>query len=329
MSAAPDFLMEVDIFSDLTAEDAQAIAPLFKRRRFREGQIVIHHGEPGDCVFVIESGGVAVVVPTADGGETVLAEFPVGSTFGEMAVFENEPRSATCRTTLPTQLLVLKRDAFFRVERELPETAIKILYRVLTNSTSRLQRTSEFLSDMVRFGEAARKRAITDDMTGLFNRRFLDDALPERISRARINREPVSLVMLDLDHFNSINDVFGQQIGDMVIKTVVPIFQSVFRDSDILSRYGGDEFTFILPCTEPEEAYTYCRAVCEAVYDLEILKPYNAEISHVTTSQGIAGFPAHSDDVAGLRDAADKALYAAKEAGRNRVVMAGDPIKTS
>jgi len=174
---------------------------------------------------------------------------------------------------------------------------------------------------MVTWGEQARTRAITDDFTGLYNRRFLDDAMEERLAEAKSNGHPVSVVMVDLDHFGTLNNEYGQEVGDRVILEVVPLFKNHFSEDDILARYGGDEFTFILPQTPGQEALESCTALVQEVKKIDLLSNMGGSIRSVTASMGIASFPDHADSPAQVKERADQALYRAKELGRDRAVL--------
>ncbi len=119
------------------------------------------------------------------------------------------------------------------------------MQRMLNTATGRLQKTGAFLSDMVKWGENARIRAVTDDFTGLYNRRFFDEAIVDMVTESIRAGEPLSLVILDLDRFGLLNSEYGESIGDEVILSVIPVFVAAFGKEDILARYGGDEFAFL------------------------------------------------------------------------------------
>ncbi len=283
---------------------------------------IFREGEEGRQLYIVESGTVAISIRLPNGTEREIVEFRSGDFFGEMSIFENAPRSASCLTKEKSRLLAMDDSDFFRLITEHPYTAIKIMFRMLNSITQRLRNTSEFLSDMVRWGETARKRAITDELTGAYNRRYLDEALTDQFESSKRDGSPFSLIMVDLDYFRDINESYGHAKGDEVILGVVQIFRKHLRKNDILARYGGDEFSVIMPNTSSEKARAIAEAICRDVRNLEILKGMPGSIQNVTTSQGLASYPANAVTLEALRESADQALYRAKEAGRDRVGLA-------
>ncbi len=312
-----ELLSKVFIFSGLMEDEIAAVLSGMETRSIPKGTVLFREGDPGTEMFLILSGTIAVSVKTKDGGEVAIAELSTGEFLGEMSIIEDAPRSATATAVEDTVLKTLTGERFSRFIVETPTTASRIMQRMLISTCRRLNNTGAFLSDMVRWGENARQRAVTDEFTGLYNRRFLDDALSERFADALINRKPMSLVMIDLDHFGTLNSLYGHETGDRVILAAVPVFRKIFRESDILSRYGGDEFTFILPDTGPEEAERLCSALVEELRKIPVLREMKGSITEVTGSVGVATFPFHGETLELLKERADKALYMAKEKGRN------------
>ena len=158
-----------------------------------------------------------------------------------------------------------------------------------------------------------RKQTIRDSLTSLYNRRFLQDYLKRELIRARRERAPLALIMMDLDRFKHINDSAGHQAGDQVLVQVGALLKRHVRGSDIACRYGGEEFAVVLPKTTLESARRRSAEICSAIRR-------EAELLHgVTASLGVALCPAHATDAEALLHCADHALYEAKREGRNQV----------
>jgi len=320
MNSLYGFLKSVDIFSLLSEGEIDEIRAHLEDINVEAGSVLFRQGDEGNELYIVRLGSVATSIGLPDGKSREIAVFKSGDFFGEMSIFENAPRSATCTAREKSELLVLHQRSIFRIIENHPTAAQKIMYRMLNITTQRLRNTGDFLFDMVQWGDKARKRAITDEMTGVYNRRFLDDSLNQYVDEARKNGEPLVLVMVDLDYFRQINELYGHETGDSVIRDVVGVFKNHLKNPNIIARYGGDEFTFLIPGFGPKDALGICDSIRTDVEKLETLSRFDGAIKKVTTSQGLACFPESAGDVDSLKKKADSALYRAKEEGRNRVV---------
>ncbi len=314
-----DEIRNVSVFSDLDDAELATVFSLMRELSLATGETLFREGDSGREMFVILEGKICVSVATKDGGELCLAEIGEGAFIGEMSLIEDLPRSATCKGVVPTTLLGLNAEGLRVLMDDHSAVASKILHRMLTTTTSRLTNTSALLSDMVQWGEKARLRVITDEFTGLFNRRFLDDAIVKELRKANTGEGPLALAMVDLDRFGSVNKRYGEAFGNEVIYRAAQAFKESFRKGDILSRYGGDEFTFLLPNTGGDEALKLCKGACAAI---EALRFPEQPDFRVTASIGVAVAPELASTPENLAAMADKALYAAKEGGRNRAELA-------
>ncbi len=167
------------------------------------------------------------------------------------------------------------------------------------------------------------KRAITDDLTQLFTRQHIDEVLSLEMQRAYRYKNELSLLILDLDHFKHINDNFGHTTGDQVLQVFSAIIKDHIRECDLAGRFGGEEFIIILPDTNETGAYTFAERIRKAVEQHGFSK--NGEAINVTVSIGGAEYqPRHYDNALMLLDDADKALYQAKEQGRNQTIFFSD-----
>ncbi|MDD2502139.1 MAG: diguanylate cyclase [Geobacter sp.] len=177
--------------------------------------------------------------------------------------------------------------------------------------------------DLKRSNELLLELSNTDHLTGLFNRRFLMEALDKEVQRARRKDGQVALLLLDIDHFKRVNDTHGHLQGDVVLQKVALHIQKELRSYDTAARYGGEEFVAVLPDTSLKEAFNVADRIRLSVQGMRFAGSLANE--QVTVSLGVALFPSPCfDDIDGLLRAADEALYQAKERGRNRVIIS-DP----
>jgi diguanylate cyclase (GGDEF)-like protein len=170
--------------------------------------------------------------------------------------------------------------------------------------------------------EQLQSAATTDELTGLYNRRAMEERLEAEISRAERHQLRTSIVLIDVDRFKNVNDTLGHAAGDRLLILVAELLRQQCRTLDAVGRLGGDEFLVILPMTSPEEAMNFVGRLQRRVGELEKTHP---EFGQPSLSLGIAEAPRHGTSLASLLAAADSALYKAKRGGRNTVEIAEEP----
>jgi diguanylate cyclase (GGDEF)-like protein len=170
----------------------------------------------------------------------------------------------------------------------------------------------------IRLYNEVETKAITDGLTRMHTRRYVNERFEEEFGRARGRKAPLSLLMIDIDYFKKVNDQYGHLTGDMVLREVARIISAQVREIDIAGRYGGEEFCVILPDTDKAGAQVVAERICAAIRAQKI-RAYDALIS-LSVSIGAAAFPEDAVQMDELLDKADWALYRAKKSGRNRVV---------
>jgi two-component system, cell cycle response regulator len=179
----------------------------------------------------------------------------------------------------------------------------------------KLKKTNELLTES---NNLLTELSNTDPLTGLYNRRYLMEFLEIEVTRAERTIENLSLLMLDIDHFKKVNDIYGHQSGDAVLKAVADVAKGNLRNYDIAARYGGEEFVVVLPNTPLSEASLVAERLRESVQALSFPAPLDGLTT--TVSIGVATFPSTQvDSIETLLEKADDALYRAKHAGRNKV----------
>jgi diguanylate cyclase (GGDEF)-like protein len=172
----------------------------------------------------------------------------------------------------------------------------------------------------LRLQQTLRTQSINDPLTGLFNRRYMEASLEREILRAKRHETALSVIMLDVDHFKSFNDTFGHGAGDVLLQEVSQALRSCARGEDIVCRYGGEEFIIILPGASSAVARQRAKRIGETVKKIQVAY-HGQTLASVTVSLGVAAYPEHSETHDDLIRMADAALYSAKHAGRDCVVV--------
>ncbi len=211
----------------------------------------------------------------------------------------------------------------------IPEEVLGMIYVDSESLSAPLNSESMYLLEAIsNHATAALKNArvymeaTRDSLTGLALRRVFEHRLREEIKNSGKDNSPVSLLMTDLDHFKSVNDTYGHQVGDEALRLAAQEARSSVRSTDLVARYGGEEYAVILPGTKAQEALAVAEKIRERIAGIKFAQGRGK----ITVSVGIAEYPAHAEGAEELVNHADKALYLAKERGRNRAVVWSESI---
>jgi len=179
-------------------------------------------------------------------------------------------------------------------------------------------KTINYIKDLA----VLKQESITDALTGLRNRRYFDQRISEEVALSTRYKLPLTLMLIDVDHFKKVNDTYGHTVGDKVLQTLSKIIQNVVRDSDIVARYGGEEIVIITPNTTKEEAAILAERLREKVEQTKVATiATTQEVVQVTISIGLCSLSPIITDKEALLEESDQSLYLAKKHGRNRVVV--------
>jgi diguanylate cyclase (GGDEF)-like protein len=216
--------------------------------------------------------------------------------------------------------LVAHGDTIGILSIEFPDEAAQIAAESRMGGVQQLIQLTAMALASLQMRQELEHQSVRDGLTGLFNRHFLEIALQRELARAVRRKTTLAVLMIDVDHFKRLNDQFGHAAGDAVLKEVAHVFADKIRTDDLACRYGGEEFTIILPEISPEIAWQRAEIIRQAVADLRT-RLDNTLYNSVTISIGAAMFPQDGTSAELLLRHADAALYRAKHEGRNRVVM--------
>ncbi len=198
----------------------------------------------------------------------------------------------------------------------------EMLNEKLVSLQEKLEQVSQQSHSLRGENETLVRLAAKDGLTGLYNHAYIKERLKQEIYRCQRYQHPLSLLMIDIDDFKSLNDNYGHVVGDRVLKSLSMLMQEIVRPSDIIGRYGGEEFLVILPQTNSENSLAVAERIRENIelYKFEV-HPSKNKISRVTVSIGLCAFPDHGKTSEDLIAFADESLYAAKKEGKNRVTI--------
>jgi diguanylate cyclase len=238
------------------------------------------------------------------------------STYGEnLAGMTEKISSAQDREGLRTIV-----ESLVQTSSEMQETNLQL--------EQRLSATKSEITELQSNLETVRTESLTDPMTGLANRKYFDESLIKAIADSKLRNEPLSLLMMDIDHFKAFNDTYGHLTGDQVLRLVASSLKQNVKGQDVAARYGGEEFAIILPGTPLRSAITVADHIRRAAMSKELMKRSTGEhLGRISVSVGVAMFR-KDDTPQELIGRADACLYAAKRNGRNRVICETDPELT-
>lgn len=305
-------LAGLELFRGVNPDDIQELLQNCERCDIDTGELLLSPGVPNENVYVVLSGELSVHLGSPE--TPSLANMEVGACAGEMSIIEDKDPSAYVMAVEPTHLLVIHKTTLW----EMVDASHEFSKNLLVVLSERVRSRNHFIADSIGDWRKLEQHATTDALTGLSNRHAMEESFPREVERCRKDATPVSLIMIDVDNFKKFNDMFGHVAGDRALSVVSRILQSQFRTRDLLVRYGGDEFAVLLPGVAKDEALTIAERVRQTVSGTTEDSDDSLITVPVQISMGIAELDSRSTFESLLR-AADKALYRAKDKGRNTV----------
>ena len=265
-------------------------------------------------LYIVLAGQLEIAPDTHAGDEGSTSRILPGESVGEQAVLDDAVNLAAMTALEDTELLVIES----ALVADLIEHSHVLARNLLRLLSFRIRAANARLRRGEKLGEFYRQMSLNDPLTGLYNRAWLDDMLPKLAARANRDGKPLSLVMIDLDHFKRFNDTHGHIVGDIALSAAASAIRDALRPSDFAVRFGGEEMMAVLPDTSPELAHLVAERLCQRLRTAIIFTDMRVPLPHVTGSFGVASL-GPDDDAQALMAAADAALYRAKEAGRDQV----------
>lgn len=296
--------LSLDMFEDVLAQ-----CPVLT---LSAGQVLLEPGVPNQCLYVLLDGVLNVCVARSD--TEPLAQVAAGDCVGEVSLIDRRSPSAFVLAATEARVLAVSEPLLLQLMQHSHLLSLNLM-RV---QADHFRRNLESLQSSQRTERRYRDLAQTDALTGLYNRAWCNQVMTAQLAQCVQVGQPVSLAMLDVDHFKQVNDRHGHPAGDVVLKSVAELLRGRFRGTDALARYGGEEFMVLMPATGVQQAQEVLEQVRQALQDLPIALD-SGETLRCTISIGVAQHqPGQSLNE--LVSLADQMLYRAKQSGRNRVM---------
>lgn len=301
-------LRDLQLFHDADPRLEQRLAacPVL---RLRAGEA------PGDAarshLTIVLRGQLELSMP--DGSTHAIQ---AGESAGEQSVLDDSSDVAAMTAAVESDVLLIDGELTWQLIDQ-SNTLARNLLRLLS---FRVRAANAMLRRRHKLGEFYRQLSMNDGLTGLYNRAWLGDMLPKLVATAQRTGQPLSLILLDLDHFKRFNDTHGHLAGDDALRAAAAVIGADLRPSDYAVRYGGEEMMVLLPDTSPALAMLVAERLCARMRGAVVFPDMRVGLPHLSASFGVAVLGEGMLERA-LIDAADAALYRAKQAGRDRVSM--------
>lgn len=312
MNQVPEQLRRAPLFEHVSPDLVDTVLENRTTRTLAPGERLLGAGEENEHLYLIVTGSVAVHVASASRSYVQLGP---GACVGELSVIDQSPTSADVVAVESTVVVGVHRSqvlALIDASAEAARNLLKIL-------TGRVRHDNVVLAESDQRQAELEQVAMVDATTGLRNRRWLDMAFERQIMRTISQRQPVALLMIDLDDFKDVNDSRGHVAGDAVLRRVAQQLADALRPQDLVARYGGDEFAVLLPNLDANKAVVIAERLRQLVSTVAG-EATQANQAGVTISIGVAT-AREETTLAAMIASADAALYRAKQSGRNRVSL--------
>ncbi len=315
-----ELLKNTELFLKLKEDELGIIAEYSEYLYFHDDEVIFKSGTAPLSLYIIKQGEVRIIAHSDNGEGREIAHFIKGETFGEPDLLENTERTADAVAESETVLLAFpKRGISFKeILEKHPEIYAQIVYKFLALVAGRIRFTNKLVSEKTPWVEDLRKQILYDNLTGLYNRSFLDEDFKTQLYNYG---SASSVLIIKPDNFKLINDGYGHEAGDKALRLLADTVKSGLQARDIAVRYRGDEFAVILPDQNSEQAMFIAKNILASIHEIDLKPIINENDFHFTASIGIAIYPVHSKDPESLVKMAFEKMLEARGGGGNKILV--------
>lgn len=310
MTIEPSLVLRLHLFKNISPESIEVYLDQSSVVELNAGEILIAPEKENKHIFCLLSGRLDVHLGSAV--KPPYTSIEPGECVGEMSIIEQKEPSAYVIASEESRLLMIPQDILWAMVNASHAIARNLLHIL----SRRVRHDDVILAESIENQQRYEQYAKIDELTGLHNRRWMNEMFVREMKRCAIDDDSLCIVMLDVDNFKHFNDQYGHLVGDQVLSILSNTLLSYMRPSDMIARYGGDEFSLLLPHTEIAEALMIAERLKEGIAKTPLGKYKLKTLAKATISIGIAQMQT-GDTFDDLLAKADKALYRAKQKGRN------------
>lgn len=316
-----ELLSSVDLFSQLSTADLRVLADHASYYDFTPGDVVYEAATIDRELFVIEEGDVRIVRTGDEGREIDLARFVSGESFGEQDFLSDSPRAASAICERDSRILIFptRGTSLDALMMQYPTLFARVLHQFLVIVAGRIRSTNKLVSENSSWVQELRKQVFGDKLTGLYSKSFLDDEVDGLLSRSRGG---AGFLMIKPDNFKLINDSFGHEVGDQVLRILANHLKSLLDEHDIAVRYRNNEFVAVILSSGPEDVIAKAETIRAGMAEADLSPVTGDERVPLTFSVGVALYPEHGRKSVTLSARALELVFAARDEGGDQVVIA-------
>ncbi len=313
-------LQKAEFFSLLHPRTLRTLTKYTEEISFPPETYLFRTGDPSTCLYILVKGSVSILVEKEDSREQEIARYVEGDSFGELDLLTGSSRNASAKTLSETTLLRFPA-AGVELSQFLakhPNVGARVLQSFLVVIAGRIRKANNLLKENSPWIQEIRKQVYGDKLTGLYNRTFMEERLPELLQNAD---RPVSILMVKPDNFKQINDTYGHEAGDQALVRMASTLKSLAGPRWIVVRFMGNELGCILPDTDRKQAEETAKLIQKAYHRIDISDLTGGNPFKISVSIGIAVFPLHGTDASTLIAKAHELPLIGRERGGNQILF--------
>ena len=311
ITATLEDLKKIEVFKQVDTEALHEFLPHITKLQLQADQTLLSPETKNLHIYALLQGELLVCLQP--NGQRSITNIIPGDCVGEISIIDDHPPSAYVITTKACEVLSIHRDIITKMFETQPHLAVNLLKLL----GERFRQNNNFLVSNMELQEEYRKRAERDDLTKLHNRSWMMEVFPHQLELSQRIGQKVALMMIDADHFKQVNDAHGHHIGDQALQHLTKIIAKVLRETDLLVRYGGEELVILMPGTSETKALLVAERLRGLVESSPLRLEKGAQIK-MSISLGLSLWR-EGETLNNLIERADRAMYTAKQGGRNRV----------